>query len=151
MSVIPADKYYPVSRYRPKIFCLAGRTHRVGGADYTGLTPKLEQIIRAFEFTQIALAVSRDRGYCEHQLAARQKLARQLRLFVQMGKVFIEFGLHALAHATEHQRHQSWQGQLALASEGTGVIGTGCVQEKFSRTQACGKIAKKRVEGHVGQ
>ena len=31
--------------------------------DYAGLSPKLEQIIRAFEFTQIELAVYRDRGY----------------------------------------------------------------------------------------
>jgi hypothetical protein len=31
--------------------------------DYKGLTPKLEQVIRAFEFTQIELAVYRDRGY----------------------------------------------------------------------------------------
>jgi hypothetical protein len=33
--------------------------------DYVGLTPKLEQIIRAFEFTQIELAVYRDRGYAQ--------------------------------------------------------------------------------------
>lgn len=33
--------------------------------DYTGLTPKLEQIIRAFEFTQIELAVYRGRGYAQ--------------------------------------------------------------------------------------
>jgi len=33
--------------------------------DYTGLTPKLEQVIRAFEFTQIELAVYRDRGYAQ--------------------------------------------------------------------------------------
>jgi hypothetical protein len=33
--------------------------------DYMGLTPKLEQIIRAFEFTQIELAVYRDRGYAQ--------------------------------------------------------------------------------------
>lgn len=32
------------------------------GLDYTGLTPKLEHIVRAFEFTQIELAVDRDRG-----------------------------------------------------------------------------------------
>ena len=32
---------------------------------YTGLTPKLEQIIRAFEFTQIELVVYRDRGYAQ--------------------------------------------------------------------------------------
>jgi len=40
--------------------------------------------------------------------------------------------------ATEHQRDQGWQGQLALAREGVGMIGMGCVQEKFSRTQARG-------------
>jgi Transposase domain (DUF772) len=33
--------------------------------DYMGLTPKLEQIIRAFELTQIELAVYRDRGYAQ--------------------------------------------------------------------------------------
>ena len=33
--------------------------------DYAGLSPKLEQIIRAFEFTQIELAVYRDRGYAQ--------------------------------------------------------------------------------------
>ena len=33
--------------------------------DYTGLTPKLEQIIRAFEFTQIELAVYREGGYAQ--------------------------------------------------------------------------------------
>ena len=31
--------------------------------DYAGLSPKLEQIIRAFEFAQIELAVYRERGY----------------------------------------------------------------------------------------
>ena len=33
--------------------------------DYIGLSPKLEQIIRAFEFTQIELTVYRDRGYAQ--------------------------------------------------------------------------------------
>jgi hypothetical protein len=33
--------------------------------DYMGLTPKLKQIIRAFEFTQIELALYRDRGYAQ--------------------------------------------------------------------------------------
>lgn len=36
--------------------------------DYTGLTPKLEQIIRAFEFTQIELAVYRERGYVSRDI-----------------------------------------------------------------------------------
>jgi hypothetical protein len=33
--------------------------------DYAGLPPELEQIIRAFEFTQIELAVYRSRGYAQ--------------------------------------------------------------------------------------
>jgi hypothetical protein len=33
--------------------------------DYKGLTPRLEQIIRALEFTQIELAVYRERGYAQ--------------------------------------------------------------------------------------
>ena len=33
--------------------------------DFAGLSPKLEQIIRAFEFTQIELTVYRDRGYAQ--------------------------------------------------------------------------------------
>ena len=41
--------------------------------DYTGLTPKLEQIFRAFEFTQIELAVYRDRSYAQ---GARRGQAR---------------------------------------------------------------------------
>ena len=68
-----------------------------------------------------------------------------------MGKELIEFGLNTLAHATEQRRNQGGQGELALASEGTGVIGMGCVQEKFGKAQARGKIAKKRVERRVGQ
>ena len=51
----------------------------------------------------------------------------------------------------KHQRDQGWQGQLALAREGRGMIGMGRVQEKFGRAQARGKIDKKRVEGHAGQ
>jgi hypothetical protein len=33
--------------------------------DYAGLIPKLEQIIRAFEFTQVELAVYRERSYAQ--------------------------------------------------------------------------------------
>ena len=47
-------------------FCaLQGELIGLVEQDYTGLTPKLEQIIRAFEFTQIELAVYRDRGYAQ--------------------------------------------------------------------------------------
>jgi hypothetical protein len=45
-------------------FCaLQGELIALVEHDYAGLTPKLEQIIRAFEFTQIELTVYRDRGY----------------------------------------------------------------------------------------
>jgi hypothetical protein len=44
--------------------------------DYTGLTPKLEQIIRAFEFTQIELAVYRERGYAQRRGAGQPEADR---------------------------------------------------------------------------
>ena len=44
--------------------------------DYTGLTPKLEQIIRAFEFTQLELAVYRDRGYAQGRGVAQPEEGR---------------------------------------------------------------------------
>jgi len=44
--------------------------------DYTGLTPKLEQVIRAFEFTQIELAVYRDRGYAQRRGAGQPEADR---------------------------------------------------------------------------
>ena len=44
--------------------------------DYTGLTPKLEQIIRAFEFTQIELTVYRDRGYAQRRGAGQPEADR---------------------------------------------------------------------------
>lgn len=45
-------------------FCaLQGELISLVESDYLGLTPKLEQLIRAFEFTQIELAVYHERGY----------------------------------------------------------------------------------------
>jgi Transposase domain (DUF772)/Transposase DDE domain len=44
--------------------------------DYAGLSPKLEQIIRAFEFTQIELAVYRERGYAQGRGAGQPEADR---------------------------------------------------------------------------
>ncbi len=53
-------------------FCaLQGELIGLVEQDYTGLTPKLEQIIRAFEFTQIELAVYRDRCYGQGRSAGQ--------------------------------------------------------------------------------
>jgi hypothetical protein len=59
---MPTYEYYPESRYRRKILRIARLTHRAIEQDYTGLPPKLEQIIRALEFTQIELPVYCDRA-----------------------------------------------------------------------------------------
>lgn len=42
----------------------------------SGLTPKLEQIIRAFEFTQIELTAPRDRGYAQRRGAGQPEADR---------------------------------------------------------------------------
>lgn len=48
-----------------RFVALQGELLGLAEQDYTGLSPKLEQIIRAFEFTQIELAVYRERGYAQ--------------------------------------------------------------------------------------
>jgi transposase len=48
-----------------RFYALQGDLIGLVEQDYAGLTPKLEQIIRAFEFTQIELEVYRDRGYAQ--------------------------------------------------------------------------------------
>lgn len=48
-----------------RFFALQGELIGLVEQDYTGLTPKLEQIIRAFEFTQIEVAVYRERCYAQ--------------------------------------------------------------------------------------
>ncbi len=65
-----------------------------------------------------------------------------------MGKKLIEFALNTFAHAAEQQRNQGRQWQFALAREGSGMNQMDYVQKKFSRKQALGKIAKKRVMEH---
>jgi hypothetical protein len=51
----------PVTVHR--FSALQGELIALVDQDFGGLSPKLEQIIRAFEFTQIELAVYRERGY----------------------------------------------------------------------------------------
>jgi len=46
------------------------------GQDYGGLSPKLEQIIRAFEYKQIELAVYRERGYGQGRGAGQPEVDR---------------------------------------------------------------------------
>jgi hypothetical protein len=64
----------PVTAHR---FCaLQGDLIGLVESDYKGLTPKLEQIIRAFEFTQIELEVYRDRGYAQGRGAGQPEADR---------------------------------------------------------------------------
>ena len=44
--------------------------------DYAGLTPRLEQIIRAFEFTKIELAVYRERRYAQKRGVGQPEVDR---------------------------------------------------------------------------
>lgn len=58
-------------------FCaLQGELIGLVEQDFAGLTPKLEQIMRAIEFTQIELAVYRDRGYGQGRGAGQPEADR---------------------------------------------------------------------------
>ena len=67
MNLMPAHEYYPEPVTVQRFVALQGELIGLVELDYMGLTPKLEQIIRAFEFTQIELAVYRDRGYAQRR------------------------------------------------------------------------------------
>jgi hypothetical protein len=59
-----------------RFVALQGELIELMGLDYAGLTPKLEHIIRAFEFTQIELAVDRDRGQAQGRGVGQPKADR---------------------------------------------------------------------------
>lgn len=59
-----------------RFFALQGELIGLVELDYTGLNPKLEQIIRAFEFTQIELSVYLERGYGQGRGAGQPEADR---------------------------------------------------------------------------
>ena len=50
-----------------------------------------------------------------------------------------------------HQRDQGWQGQLALARGGSGMVRMGRIQEEFGRAKTRGKVGEESVEKHAVQ
>ena len=64
----------PVTAQR--FFALQGELVGLLEQDYGGLSPKLEQLIRAFEFTQIELAARLERGYAQARSAGQPESDR---------------------------------------------------------------------------
>ena len=58
--------------------------------DYAGLTPKLEEIIRAFEFTQIESAVYRERGYAQGRGVGQPEADRCALAFAFLAKAVLD-------------------------------------------------------------
>jgi len=59
-----------------RFFTLQGELVPLVERDFAGLSPKLEQLIRAFEWTQIERAVYRDRGYGQPRTAGQPEVDR---------------------------------------------------------------------------
>lgn len=65
-------------------------------------------------------------------------MAQELGLLLEVGEEGVEFGLDALAHSGEHQRHQRGDGELAAAGERRGMLGMASAEKEFGRVQLCG-------------
>jgi hypothetical protein len=64
---VSAHEYYLKPGHRPKIFCLARRADWIIRKRCERLAPKLEQLIRTMEITQIELMVYQDRSYSQRR------------------------------------------------------------------------------------
>jgi len=92
--------------------------------DYAGLTPKLEQIIRAIELTQIELLVFRDRGYAQEPGAGRPEIDRCTLACAFLAKAILDLKttralMDRLQADSKLRRLCGFDLRLALPSEAT--------------------------------
>ena len=109
--------------------------------DYGGLSPKLEQIIRAFEYTQIELAVYRERGYGQARGAGQPEVDRCALACAFVAKAVLDLKttralIDRLGADTKLRRLCGFDMRVALPSEAT-----------FSR--AFGELARGELIGQV--
>ncbi|MBN4742925.1 hypothetical protein H4F41_25230, partial [Escherichia coli] len=68
----------------------------------------------------------------------------QLGLLFEMGEELVKFGLHALAHAAEHDGDQRGQGKLTPAHEGVASVG---VAGEVAELRGVHELGKRGEQG----
>ena len=120
--------------------------------DYTGLTPKLEQIIRAFEFTQIELAVYRERGYAQGRgvgqpEADRCALACAFLAKAVLGLLTTRALMERLQADSKLRRLCGFDLRFALPSEAT----FSRVFAEFSASELMQRVPARMIEDTLGK
>ena len=119
--------------------------------DYTGLTPKLEQIIRAFEFTQIELAVYRERGYAQGRRVGQPEVDRCAQACAFLAKAVLDLKttralIERLQADSKLRRLCGFDLRFALPSEST----FSRAFEEFSSGELVQRVHARMIEDTLG-
>jgi len=120
--------------------------------DYTGLTPKLERIIRALEFTQIELAVYRDRGYAQGRGVGQPEADRCALACGFLAKAVLDLKttralIDRLQADSKLRRLCGFDLRFALPSEST----FSRAFEEFSRGELMQRVHARMIEDTLGE
>ena len=120
--------------------------------DYTGLTPKLEQIIRALEFTQIELAVYRDRGYAQGRGVGQPEADRCALACAFLAKAVLDLKttralMDRLQADSKLRRLCGFDLRFALPSEST----FSRAFEEFSSGELMQRVHARMIEDTLGE
>ena len=119
--------------------------------DYKGLSPKLEQIIRAFEFTQIELAVYRDRGYAHGRGAGQPEADRCALACAFLAKAVLDLKttralIERLQADSKLRRLCGFDLRFALPSEAT----FSRAFAQFAASQLMQRVHARMIESSLG-
>jgi len=120
--------------------------------DYTGLTPKLERIIRALEFTQIELAVYRDRGYAQGRGVGQPEADRCALACGFLAKAVLDLKttralIDRLQADSKLRRLCGFDLRFALPSEST----FSRAFEEFARGELMQRVHARMIEDTLGE
>ena len=120
--------------------------------DYAGLTPKLEQIIRAFEFTQIELTVYRDRGYGQGRGVGQPEADRCALACAFLAKAVLDLKttralIDRLQADSKLRRLCGFDLRFALPSEST----FSRAFDEFSRDELMQRVHARMIEDTLGE
>ena len=120
--------------------------------DYTGLTPKLEQIVRAFEFTQIELTVYRDRCYAQGRGVGQPEADRCALACAFLAKAVLDLKttralIDRLQADSKLRRLCGFDLRFALPSEST----FSRAFEEFASSELIQRVHARMIEDTLGE
>ena len=135
-----------------RLFARQTELIELAGQDFGGLSPRLEQIIRAFEYTQIELAVYRERGYGQGRGAGQPEVDRCALACAFVAKAVLGLLttralIDRLGADTKLRRLCGFDLRVALPSEATFSRAFG----EFARGELIQQVHARMVKGMLGE